>query len=261
MPKKPVDRGPFISTVRFQWDRVENPNGYPYNIPAVKALEGFTFHERVTFFVGENGSGKSTLVEALAVAYGFNAEGGSKNFNFSTAHSHSDLDDVIQIGKYPKKPEDGYFLRAESFFNVATEVDRLGLVYGERSLHERSHGESFFDLFLYRFFGPGLYILDEPEAALSPRKQLEFLGRLHHLVENGSQFVIATHSPMLMAYPESKVMWLDEDGMQEMAYEATEHYCLTRAFLHNPKKYLDILLEEPKQTVTRNLGGTGPRRL
>ena len=245
MRKKPGERGPFISAVRFAWDRVDDPKAYPYSLPAVRALEGFQFHERVTFFVGENGSGKSTLLEALAVACRFNPEGGSKNFNFATASSHSDLHDVIQIGKMAI-PSDGFFLRAESFYNVSSEIDRLGVSrwYGGQSLHTRSHGESFFALFKERFFGPGLYFLDEPEAALSPARQIKFLGRLHRLVQDGSQFVIATHSPILMAYPDCKLMLLEKKGMREVELIETEHYCLTRAFLNNPTKYLEMVLAE-----------------
>ena len=228
---------------------------YPFNLPVVRDLDRLAFHPRVTFLVGENGSGKSTLIEALAVAWGFNAEGGSRNFNFSNRASHSPLHSHIRRVRSPVQPHDGYFLRAESFFNVQTEIERLDdepgpggppihRAYGERPLHEQSHGEAFFALFDNRFRGDGLYILDEPEAALSPQRQLSFLARLHELVLARSQFIIATHSPILLGYPDAWIYKASERGLERVDYEDTEHFQVTRNFLNRRQTFLDILLAD-----------------
>lgn len=225
---------------------------YPFNLPAVRTLHRLPFHPNVTFLVGENGSGKSTLIEALAVAWGFNAEGGTKNFNFATHRSHSPLHQFVRPVRSPRRASDGYFLRAESYFNVASEIERLDSEgmgppvigsYGGKSLHEQSHGESFFALFDNRFGGDGLYILDEPEAALSPTRQLSFLARMHQLVNARSQFIIATHSPILLGYPDAWIYQVSENGVERTAWEDTEHYQVTRSFLNRPATYLDILLD------------------
>jgi predicted ATPase len=183
-------------------DRVPSFDEFPYSVPAIRNLDRLLFHPKVTFLVGENGTGKLTLLEAVAVSVGLNPEGGSRNFNFATRASHSTLDDCLRLAKTAGRlARDCYFLRAESFYNVATEIERLDegtgsllQAYGGRSLHEQSHWESFFALFQNRFHAPGLYFLDEPEAALSPKRQLEFLAILHDYCKQGSQFVIATHS-------------------------------------------------------------------
>jgi len=211
------------------------------------------FHPAVTFIVGENGSGKSTLLEAIATAWGFNPEGGTLNFNFSTRNSHSSLHKCIRLRKSIKRAKDGFFLRAESYFNVATEIEKLDEEpstappiinsYGYKSLHEQSHGESFFSLFAHRFGGKGLYILDEPEAALSPSRQLAMLARMHDLVNDQSQFIIATHSPIIMAYPNAKIMLLSENSIEPVEYTDTEHYIITKQFLNNADKYLDEILK------------------
>jgi predicted ATPase len=242
----------FIIQLSLKHEKAFDYSKYPFCIPAVKGLKALLLHPNVTFFVGENGSGKSTLLEALAVAYGFNPEGGSKNFNFATNATHSELYKYIKLQKGIKMPKDGYFLRAESFYNVASylmELDeipaasaKLTDAYGGKSLHEQSHGESFFSLFENRLRGNGLYILDEPEAALSPMRQLSFLTRLHQLVNNGSQFIIATHSPIIMSYPQSKIFQIDESGIIEVQYENTEHYQLSKAFFSNYKVFLKELL-------------------
>lgn len=181
---------------------------YPFNLPAVRHLDVLPFHPKVTFLVGENGAGKSTLIEALAVAWGFNAEGGSKNFNFTTRTSHSELHQFVRPVRSVRRARDGFFLRAESYFNVGTQIEELDKEpggppiidsFGGVSLHEQSHGESFFALLDNRLGGDGLYIFDEPEAALSPNRQLSFLARLHELVRKRSQFIIATHSPIILA--------------------------------------------------------------
>lgn len=236
----------FVSRISLQRDKVDSFERYPFCLPAVRSLDRLELHPKVTFFVGENGSGKSTLLEAIAVSLGFNAEGGSKNFNFGTRRSHSELHEYLRIAKGFKRPRTGFFLRAESFFNVATEIDNLDVVdsYGGRSLHEQSHGESFLALMTERFGGQGLYILDEPEAALSPQRQLAVLARIHDLVLDDAQFIIATHSPLLMAYPDACIYLCGKDGVSQVAYEDTEHFLVTRDFLADPQRMLRTLLND-----------------
>ena len=235
----------FVSRISLQRDKVESFDHYPFSLPAFRGLDQIDLHPKMTIFVGENGSGKSTLLEAVAVSLGFNAEGGGKNFRFDTRPSHSPLHEYLRVAKGVRRPKDGFFLRAESFFNVATEIERLdsepggGRViesYGGRSLHEQSHGEAFLALVTNRFRGDGLYILDEPEAALSPQRQLAVLSRIHDLVDEGSQFIMATHSPILMAYPNAQIYQLSTDGIEPVAYEDTEHYQVTRTFLASPER-------------------------
>lgn len=219
---------------------------YLNDIPAIAWLSEngeLPINADVTFFVGENGSGKSTLLEAAAVACGFNAEGGSRNAAFSTAETHSELWEHILAVK-SAYPRDGYFLRAESFYNVATYLENLpqgGITYGDKMLHEMSHGESFLSLVVNRFRGRGLYILDEPEAALSPQRQLTLLSCMHDLVNDGSQFIIATHSPILMAYPGAEILRFDEEGITPVSYKETEHYRVTKGFLDSPERMMNIL--------------------
>jgi predicted ATPase len=233
--KRKSSPGPYLLHLELLRDRIPDASLFPYTLPAVRQLTTLAFHPKVTFLVGENGSGKSTLMETIAVAYGLNPEGGSRNFNFATRASHSSLSEYVRLAKAPSMPGDSYFLRAESFFNVATEIERLDPVllqaYGGKSLHEQSHGESFFALFKNRFRDNGLYLMDEPEAALSPKRQLQFLALMHDYVCRGGQFVIATHSPIIMAYPEATIYLLDDEGIREVAYLDTEHYLVTRGFL------------------------------
>lgn len=213
---------------------------YPFCLPTIRHLDDIVLRSPVTFLVGENGTGKSTLLEAIAAAWGFNPEGGSRNFLFATQPSHSALHEHLRLIRNPGRPSDGFFLRAESFYNVATEVDRLGIesAYGGTSLHEQSHGESFLAVFMSRLFGGGLYLLDEPEAALSPSRQLSVLLRMHDLVRQKSQFIIATHSPILMGYPGADILLLDDGGIKRVDYEETEHYIVTREFLNAPERML-----------------------
>lgn len=242
----------FISHISLKKDAVESFERYPFCLPIVRNLDKLELHPKVTFFVGENGSGKSTLLEAIAVSLGFNPEGGTKNFRFGTRPSHSELHQFIRIAKGFLRPKDGFFLRAESFFNVATEIEQLDAEpggppiinsYGGHSLHEQSHGESFLALMMNRFGGNGIYLLDEPEAALSPQRQLAVLSKIHDLVHSDSQFIIATHSPILMAYPDAWIYSCSESGLSRIDYYETEHYQVTRDFLTNPERMLRILLE------------------
>jgi predicted ATPase len=240
----PIIKKTFLQAIRLERDAVSSFDAYPFRIPAVRHLQRLEFHPAVTFFIGENGTGKSTLLEAIATKYGFNAEGGSKNFNFSTEDTHSDLHDFIRLERGVMHPSDGFFLRAESFYNVATEIDRLGVerAYGGTSLHGQSHGEAFLSLLQHRFQGDGVYLLDEPEAALSPQRQLSVLTLLHRLVYHQSQLVIATHSPILLAYPNARIYQFSEEGISQVQYTETEHYQITKDFLNHHDRMLDLLL-------------------
>ena len=238
----------YVSKVVLRRDRVPDFSRYPFSVPAVRGLSELPLHPNVTFLVGENGSGKSTLTEALAVCSGFNPAGGSRNFNCETYHSHSELCDYLSLYRGVRHPRDGYFLRAESFYNLASQVEDLDLnleEYGGKSLHEQSHGESFLALVQNRFRGNGLYILDEPEAALSPSRQMTLLVEINRLVKNNSQFIIATHSPILLAFPEAEIYQTTENGIEHVAYEECAHYQLTKEFLNNPQRMLKYLFEEP----------------
>lgn len=243
----------FLVELALLRDKVDSFNQYPFCLKAVKNLTTVKFNPAVTFFIGENGTGKSTLLESIAVLMGFNPEGGTKNFSFGTRDSHSNLSDYLRISRGIKRARDGFFLRAESFFNVATEIEKLDEEplalgppiinsYGFKSLHEQSHGESFWSLVMNRFGGNGLYILDEPEAALSPNRQMALISRIHDLVNDNSQFIIATHSPIIMAYPDATIYELNENGIETVDYEETEHYIVTKNFLNKRKKMLDILI-------------------
>jgi predicted ATPase len=242
----------FLLTVTLLRERVADPMKYPFSIPAVRTLGRLELDPKVTFFIGENGTGKSTLVEAIAVAAGFNPEGGSKNFRFSTRSSESDLHRCLRVARSPRRPRTGFFLRAESLFNVATQIEKMDeepargppviASYGGKSLHEQSHGESFLTLVKHRFGPEGLYLLDEPEAALSPTRQLSLLSLIHDRIRSGSQFIIATHSPIILAYPGARIYQLSDEGLTRVAYEDTEHYSFTREFLLNREPFLRALL-------------------
>lgn len=234
-------------------------DAYLEGIPAIAGLGLLELRQPVTFLVGENGSGKSTLLEAVALALGFNPEGGSRNFAFSTRDTHSGLYNYLRLHRGPYRPKDGFFLRAESFYNTATEVEELSKRslsappeefyrnYGGKSLHHQSHGESFLSLVHNRFRGEGIYLLDEPEAALSPARQLTLLAELHRLVEAGSQLLIATHSPILMAYPQGEILLLGEEPIHPVGYRETEHYQITKSFLDHPERMLRILFQQGEE--------------
>jgi len=243
-PRAPLD--PHLRSVELKRDQIASFEEFPYCLPAVRHLRVLDFHPKVTFLVGENGSGKSTLLEALAICCDLNPEGGSRNFHFSTQDTHSPLFRSLKLNRSPILPNDSYFLRAETFYNVASEIDRLEVqkYYGGKSLHAQSHGEAFFTLFEQRFSGRSLYLLDEPEAALSPNRQLSFLSLLHDYCKQECQFIIATHSPLIMAYPDAWIYSLDGAGLHRVAYEDTEHFRVTHSFLNRTKKMLGILLGE-----------------
>jgi predicted ATPase len=236
---------PFIRSVALRREWVESFEVFPYSIPAIKNLTSIDLHPNVTFFVGENGTGKSTLLEAIAVAEGFNAEGGSRHAMFKTADTHNvDLPRKLELRRNKIPRGDSYFLRAESFYNLSSYVESIGAGgYGERPLHQQSHGEAFLTIMVERLSGNGLYLMDEPEAALSPQRQLTFLAALHSLVLAGGQFIIATHSPIILAYPQASILQFSAGGIAPVAYHDTEHYKVTRAFLMRTEKMLQELLE------------------
>ena len=244
---------PFLRSVTIR--RTLPPDAWFHDLPAVRWLEEghhLELGQSVTFLVGENGTGKSTLLEAIAVACGFNPEGGTRNFSFSTRDTHSALGEYLTLIR-TNYPEDGFFLRSESFYNVATNIDemdettrgpRLIDSYGGISLHRQSHGESFLALVQNRFGGRGLYLLDEPEAALSPTRLLTLMGQIRLLVRQDSQFIIATHSPILMAFPDACIYLLSQNGITQTAYRETEHYSLTKRFLNDPERMLNELFRD-----------------
>ena len=248
----------FIRSFGLDRERVPSFRQYPFDIPALRTLDRLELHPKVTYIVGENGMGKSTLLEALAVAWGFNPEGGTVNFNFATEATHSPLHEYIRLVRGIRRPRDGFFFRAESYYNVASNIDvmdrepggggRIVSSYGGKSLHAQSHGEAFFSTFLHRFGGNGLYVLDEPEAALSPFRQMALLARIHDLVRTGSQFIVSTHSPILMAYPDSVIYYLTPDGIDTRTLEETEHFQIMKEFLSNPKRMLGELLRDDSDT-------------
>ncbi|NUP13999.1 MAG: AAA family ATPase [Polyangiaceae bacterium] len=218
-------------------DKVPNWEAYPFAIPAVAKLDRLEFDPRVTFFVGDNGSGKSTLVEAIAIKAGFNPEGGTKNFQTRLRPSESSLHEYLRLARGARREHGGFFLRAETMFNVSTEAEAYG-AYGWKDLHEKSHGEAFLWVAIHRFRDRGLFILDEPEAALSPQRQLALMGRMRQLIRAGSQFIVSTHSPILMAYPGARIYLLDRGGIERVSYTDTEHYAVTKTFLQDPERML-----------------------
>lgn len=250
---------PFVRSVVL---RVSEPgetrDGYPWVLPAVAALtDGVTLHPGVTYLIGENGAGKSTVVEAMAIAAGMNPEGGSRHFSYSTRGSHSELSDAITLVRGARRPRTEFFLRAESFFTAATYLEGLQdresastgggdplAPYGGRSLHEQSHGESFLAVVLNRFGPNGFYLLDEPEAALSTQNCLTLLRRIHELVREGSQFVVATHSPIVLAYPDARILNCSAAGLETVDYDDAEPVRLTRSFLEARERFLRELLRD-----------------
>ena len=237
-----------LRKVELRKDSPDWGTAYPFDLPVVRSTAEIELHPQVTFLVGENGSGKSTLLEAVAIAWGLNAEGGSKNFRFQTRATHSDLFRCIRLIRGARVSRDAYFLRAETLYNVATEAERLGV---GGALHECSHGEAFLHLFLHRFRGKSFFVLDEPEAALSPTRQLAILARMHQLVSEGSQFLVATHSPILMGYPGAWIYQLSEEGLERVEYRDTDHFLLTRRFLESYPRMLNDVLAEDEEPGTR----------
>lgn len=235
----------FIDKAIIDWDKVEK-DSYLRSIDAISGVGEVTFRNPVTFFVGENGSGKSTLLEAIAVAYGFNPEGGTKNYSFSTYDSHSELCDVMRLSKGAGRAKSGYFLRAESFYNVATKEEEYSRGPGGNPMHfhKMSHGESFLAMVKNNFRSEGVYLLDEPEAALSPQRQLAFLMEIDRCVKGGSQFIIVTHSPILLGFPGAELLDFDDGPVHPIEYEETDSYLITSLFINDREGLLRRLIEE-----------------
>jgi predicted ATPase len=239
---------PFLRSIATLSERVK-PGRHPFNIPCLAKGLHITFTTNVTFLVGENGSGKSTILEAIAEKCGFNVSGGNRDHQYLLDRELSHLASATRLA-WNQKTVEGFFMRAETFFNFATYLDEIGSTfraYGGKSLHEQSHGESFLSLFVNRFES-GLYILDEPEAALSPARQLSFLTIIHDLEASGhAQFIIATHSPIILSYPGATILSLDGDRISEIEYKETDHYKLTREFLECPERYFKHLFADPEE--------------
>jgi predicted ATPase len=239
---------PLLSSIAITLDEHVNRAQYPFCLPLVQNTKFIPLSTPITFFIGENGSGKSTILEAIAHNVGFGSEGGSKNINFQTSNAaQATLGDYMTLS-WNYKPRDGYFFRAESFFNVASYLDTLVDAYGPyggKSLHHQSHGESFFSFFNHRLGENGFYVLDEPEAALSPQRQLSLLAIVHELSKNyAAQFIIATHSPLLLAYPHATIYSCDGDQLRQVNYTDTAHYRITKQFLDNPDVYFKNLFSD-----------------
>jgi len=267
---RPVLSERFLRAVRLRRETVPSFSEYPFALPAVRDLEELDTDAPVTFFVGDNGTGKSTLLEAIAIALGLNAEGGSRGLRFETRASHSTLWQHLRLVRGIARPRDSFFLRAESLFIAATKIETIDREhealrnskgdpiasgppiansYGDIPLHERSHGETFLELFVTRFKGSGIYLLDEPEAALSPRRQLAALTRMHDLVKAGSQFLIATHSPILLAYPGARIHECTPEGLRRVEYQDLDHVTVMRDFFACPERALEVLLAEAPKSL------------
>ena len=234
----------FLQKATIDWKMIDE-NSYLHDIPAIRKIKSLSFSNPVTFFVGENGSGKSTMLEALAIAAGFNPEGGTKNYSFSTYDSHSELCDALRLTRSVRREKWGYFFRAESFYNVATkeeEYSRLGGV--PHCYHEKSHGESFFALAEDNFRPNGLYFLDEPEAALSPQRQLAYLRGIYLCAKRGAQFIVVSHSPILLGLPGAEILVFDENKPHPCSYEQTDSYAVTSLFINHRERLLRDLLDE-----------------
>jgi predicted ATPase len=252
-----------LKKITLMRDRVENWESYPFLVPAIRCFEDLTLKSRICFFAGENGTGKSTLLEAIAVHYGFGREGGTRNFQNDTTDSNHSVNPLVRALRlsFDKRTGAGYFLRAESFFNSVSYMDRLDeedaplsppikAFYGGRSLHTRSHGETFFKLLELKFQRNGLFLLDEPEAALSPQRQLAFLVLLHDVLKKwkDSQFIVSTHSPVLLGYPDAQIVSFDDGRLHEIAYEDTAPLQIVRRFVNERESFLrDLLRETPSQ--------------
>jgi predicted ATPase len=245
-----------LKKIKLLRDRVEDWKGYPFSVPAISSLNELVLRSRICFFAGENGTGKSTLLEAIAVHYGFGPEGGTRSFSNDTTESNHSVDALVRALRlsFDLRTGKGFFLRAESFFNAASYLDAIdggsGDVlkhYGGRSLHARSHGETFFTLLELKFQRNGLFLLDEPEAALSPQRQLAFLVLLHDVLKKykDAQFIISTHSPVLLGYPKAQIVSFDDGPLHEIEYEETAPMQIVRRFVNQRESFLEELFQDP----------------
>ena len=242
-----MERSLFIRKASIAWEHIDE-GSYLFDIPALRSIDSIEFHTPITLFAGENGMGKSTLLEAMAVAAGFNPEGGTRNYAFSTYDSHSELCGAIKFVKNAQRPKWGYFLRAESFYNVATKEDEYSKIGGvPEHFHEMSHGESFLQIADGQFKGNGLYFLDEPEAALSPQRQLALLRKICLCAKDGAQFFIVTHSPILLGMPYAEILVFDDDGIHVSSYENTDSYQVTSLFMNRREYMLEQLLGDGEE--------------
>lgn len=242
-----------LISAAIKWADVEDRSAYPFSLNAIRSIESIDLRAKVTIFVGENGAGKSTLLEALAVALGCSAEGGSRNFRFSTADTHTHLHEYMRVARGPRRIADVFFYRAETFYNFSTEMKRLDEVdsfdpqiksaYGGTELHALSHGQSVIQLFRHRFRAGGVYLLDEPEAALSPARQLEVIAHAHRLTQSGAQIVMATHSPILMAIPGAIIYEVSDEGLQRVAYDDLQQVSIYKRVLADRDNFIQSLLE------------------
>lgn len=241
---------PFLREIQLRRDKVADFGVDPFSIPAVRTLETLAFSPGLTCLAGENGSGKSTLIEAIAILAGFNPEGGTKNFSHAYDRTESNLAEFLRPVRNARRKKSGFFLRAESMFNLFSEANKLGVQrYGWEDPHRMSHGESFLYLVRERFKSNSLFVLDEPEAALSPQRQLALLKLIHERIGQGCQFIVATHSPILLGYPGTLIHWLDGDGIRQIDFRETKHYQVTKRFLDDPEDMLRRLLAEEKRSV------------
>jgi len=241
-----MERKPYLREIQLMRKAVSSYDAYPFDIPAIRSLSSLQFHADVTFIVGENGSGKSTLIEAIALGLGFSLEGGPKSIQSITHNNASPLFEYLKLIRSYKLPKDNFFLRAESFYNVATYMETNAAEYLRSyggTLHGKSHGEAFLAVLTNKLKGDGLYIFDEPEAALSPSRQMTALVAIDQLVQKRSQLIIATHSPILLAYPSAVIYQLDENGIKQISYEDSPHYQITKGFLDDYKRMVKMLLE------------------
>ena len=229
----------FIQSISIDWDEISE-DSYLRRIEVLKNMQSLQLCKPITIFTGENGSGKSTLLEAIAVAYGFNPEGGTKNYNFSTYDSHSELHEAIRLVRGYRRAWSGYFLRVESFYNVATKEEEYADI--SREYHKKSHGESFLALAQDQMRGDGVFILDEPEAALSPQRQLTLLLEIYECAKEGAQFIIATHSPILLGIPGAEILSFDDGKIHSCEYEETGSYQITKMFIEDREQILGRLL-------------------
>ena len=231
-----------IQKVVINWEKIHR-GSYLRDIEAIKGLEEIEFTSPITFFVGENGSGKSTVLEAMAIACGFNPEGGGRNYRFSTYDSHSELCGAMRVVRGFRRPGWGYFLRAESFYNVSTkEEDYADALHPSQRFHEKSHGESFLSIAQTQLKPNGLYFLDEPEAALSPQRQLTLLAEIDECAREESQFIIVTHSPILLGIPGARILTFDSGQVHDCEYEETDSYRVTEMFINNRRQILTRLI-------------------
>lgn len=224
---------------RILWDEVEDPTLFPFSVPAIRATESLDLSSPVTFFVGENGSGKSTLLEAIVIAAGVNAEGGTRNLRFSTRPTESSLHEHLKL-VWRTRQSWAFFLRAETFFDMATAYEGAD----EGGFHERSHGQQFIEAANNKLQPGGLHLMDEPEAALSVTGQLAMLRRIHDIQAERGQFIIATHSPILLAYPGAVIYEFTDTGITRVDYDDAEPVRLTRSFLDAPERFFSHLFEE-----------------